>query len=375
MMPNKFLLILIFIFFNVSFSWAGGIQEKTVSSIGYGATENEAVQDALIEALGQIKGKQIDAEKLSETKRLIKDNQEDLTKSSNKKISEATSGVISSYKILKMKKTDDGLFKVKIKATIAVYEKSKQLDRRKLAVLPFRINNNIFNDESISFINSWQKDLEDGLTQTRRFAMIDKSYEYESNQELSSYQNKQYDINEVARLGNKAGVDYMVIGNLENLTNKNVSVGGKDVKLREVSIALRIIDIATGQIKFAKTVVQPKKTVRDILFAIYPIAIVAANKNNVTLNSGGDFLKKGSMYKVVKLGKELIDPYTKEKLGREEIDIGEIKLTEINAKTSKAKIIKGNEDIAKGLSDGLIIRPLTNKQKKNLVDELDNMDY
>ena len=375
MMPNKFLLILIFIFFNVSFSWAGGIQEKTVSSIGYGATENEAVQDALIEALGQIKGKQIDAEKLSETKRLIKDNQEDLTKSSNKKISEATSGVISSYKILKMKKTDDGLFKVKIKATISVYEKSKQLDRRRLAVLPFRINNNIFNEESISFINSWQKDLEEGLTQTRRFAMIDKSYEYDSNKELSSYQNKQYDINEVARLGNKAGVDYMVIGTLENLANKNVSVGGKDVKLREVSIALRIIDIASGQTKFAKTVAQPKKTVRDILFAIYPIAVVAVNKNNVTLNSGGDFLKKGSMYKVVKLGKELIDPYTKEKLGREEIDIGEIKLTEINAKTSKAKIIKGNEDIAKGFSDGLIIRPLTNKQKKNLVDELDNMDY
>ena len=374
-MPKSILLFLIIFFINICFSWAGGIQEKTVSSIGYGATENEAVQDALIEALGQIKGKQIDAEKLSETKRLIKDNKEDLTKSSNKKISEATSGVISSYKILKMKKTDDGLFKVKIKATIAVYEKSKQLDRRRLAVLPFRINNNIFNDESISFINSWQKDLEEGLTQTRRFAMIDKSYEYESDKELSSYQNKQYDINEVARLGNKAGVDYMVIGTLENLANKNVSVGGKDVKLREVSIALRIIDIATGQIKFAKTVVQPKKTVRDILFAIYPIAIVAANKNNVTLNSGGDFLKKGSMYKVVKLGKELIDPYTKEKLGREEIDIGEIKLTEINAKTSKAKIIKGNEDITKGFSDGLIIRPLTNKQKKNLVDELDNMDY
>ena len=374
-MPNKLLLFLTIIFIHISFSWAGGIEDKTVLSIGYGATENEAVQDALIEALGQIKGKQIDAEKLSETKRLIKDNKEDLTKSSNKKISEATSGFISSYKILKMKKTDDGLFKTKIKVSIAVYKKSKQLDRRRLAVLPFRINNNIYNEDSISFIISWQKDLEEGLTQTRRFAMIDKSYENESNKEVSSYQNKQYNINEVARLGNKAGIDYMVIGTLENLANKNVSVGGKDVKLREVSIALRIIDIASGQIKFAKTVVQPKKTVRDILFAIYPIAVVAANKNNVTLNSGGDFLKKGSMYKVVKLGKELIDPYTKEKLGREEIDIGEIKLTEINAKTSKAKIIKGNEDIAKGFSDGLIIRPLTNKQKKNLVDELDNMDY
>ena len=96
----------------------------------------------------------------------------------------------------------------------------------------------------------------------------------------------------------------------------------------------------------------------------------------MTLNSGGDFLKKGSIYRVVKLGNDLIDPYTKERLGREEIDIGEIKLTQIDAKTSKAKIIKGNEDIAKSLSDGLIIRPLTNnEQKKSLVDELDQMDY
>lgn len=375
-MTNRILLLLIIFFTTICFSWAGNIQEKTVSSIGYGTTENGAVQDALIEALGKIKGKQIDSHRLSETKRLIKDNKEDLTKASTKKISEATAGIISSYEILSMKKTDDGLFKTKIKATVAVYEKSKQLDRRRLAVLPFKVDNNIYNEESVSFIISWQRELEEGLAQTRRFAMIDRSYEDEANKELSSYQNKQYNINEVARLGNKAGVDYMVIGTLEHLANKNVSVGGKDVKLREVSIALRIVDIASGQIKFAKTVIQPKKTVRDILFAIYPIAVVAANKNNVTLNSGGDFLKKGSIYRVVKLGNDLIDPYTKERLGREEIDIGEIKLTQIDAKTSKAKIIKGNEDIAKSLSDGLIIRPLTNnEQKKSLVDELDQMDY
>ena len=55
--------------------------------------------------------------------------------------------------------------------------------------------------------------------------------------------------------------------------------------------------------------------------------------------------------------------------------ISEIELTEINAKTSKATIIKGNDEIEQSLNNGLLIRPLTNKQKKNLVDELDNMDY
>ena len=373
-MPQKLKTLIFLFFINTSLVFAGGIQGVTFTSIGYGATENEAIQDALIEALGQIKGKQIDSDKISQTKRLIMNGNEDLTKFSNKKISEATKGVVSNYKILKMKKTDGGLFKTKIKATIAVYEKSMQLERRRLAILPFYINNKIYNQESIGFISSWQRKLEEGLTQTRKFAMIDKTFKAESENELKNYQNKTYDINEIARLGNMAGADYMVIGILESLQNKTVSVSDKKIDLQEVSIDIRIIDIATGQIKFAKTVAQPKKTVRDILFAIYPIAVIAVNKNTVTLSSGGDFLKKGSSFKVVRLGQDLIDPHTKEKLGREEIDIGEVKLTQINSKTTKAKIISGGEEITQYLSSGLLIRP-TGKKKENLVDELENMDY
>jgi len=374
-MQNKFLAFLFIFFIHISYSLAGGVQEKIVSAVGYGATESEAIQDALIEALGQIKGKQIDVKKISETKRLIKDNKEDLTKSSNKKINEVTSGIISGYEILNMKKTDNGLFKTKIKATIAVYEKSKQLDRRRLAVLPFRINNNIYNDQSIQFIQAWQKDLEEGLTQTRRFAMIDKSYEYESGQELNKYKGKEYDIEEMARLGNKAGIDYMIVGTLESLNDKTVNVSDKSIPIREVAISLRIIDIATSQIKYAKTVANAKKAVRDILYAIYPIRVVAINSKTVTLGSGGDYLKKGSHFKVVKLGNPLIDPYTKEKLGREEIDIGEVVLTEINAKTSKAEILKGEAEIQSNAKNDLMLRPVSAKTKKNLVDELDDMNY
>ena len=373
-MPQKLRLLILLFFINVSLVFAGGIKEVSVTSVGYGSTENEAVQDALTEALGKIKGKQIDSEKISEIRRLIKNNKEDLSKTSNAQIKEITKGIISNYKILRMKKTDKGLYKTKIRASVAVYEKSKQLDRRRLVVLPFRINSNINNEDNIYFIDSWKKDLEEGLTQTRKFAIIDKSYEYESNSELKNYQSSKYDVNEIARLGNKAGVDYMVIGTLESLKNKTVTVSDKKINLQEVSISLRIIDVATGQIKFAKTVIKPKKTVRDILFAIYPIAVISVNKNIVTLNSGGDFLKRGSSFKVVKLGKDFIDPYTKENLGREEIDIGEIKLSEINAKTSKGKIISGKEEISKYISNGLIIRPI-GKKKKNFVNELDDIGY
>ena len=373
-MPIKIIIFFITLIFQTSVSYAGSVEEQVITTTGFGSSQNEAVQEALVEALGQIKGKKIDADKISKTKRKIRNNTEDISKSSYSKIKQVTQGIILNYKIIKIQKNKHNLYKAKVSSTIAIYN-NKQLSRKRLAVLPFKINNDIFNDESISFINSWQKKLEEGLTQTRRFAMIDKSYEYESSKELKGYQNKQYMINEIARIGNKAGVDYMIIGTLNNLVNKTILLGDKKIKIQEISIALRIIDIATGQIKYAKTVAQPKKAVREILFAIYPIAIVAKNKNLVTLNSGGNFLKRGTIYKVVRLGKMLTDPYTKEKIGREEIDIGEIELTEINAKTSKATIIKGNDEIEQSLNNGLLIRPLTNKQKKNLVDELDNMDY
>ena len=45
------------------------------------------------------------------------------------------------------------------------------------------------------------------------------------------------------------------------------------------------------------------------------------------------------MEEAFKLGEKLIDPYTKESLGREEIFAGEIQITRVNAKTSDARII------------------------------------
>ena len=73
-MPQKLRIFILLFFINVSLVFAGGIQEVSVTSVGYGSTENEAVQDALTEALGKIKGKQIDSEKISEIRRLIKNN-------------------------------------------------------------------------------------------------------------------------------------------------------------------------------------------------------------------------------------------------------------------------------------------------------------
>jgi hypothetical protein len=116
--------------------------------------------------------------------------------------------------------------------------------------------------------------------------------------------------------------------------------------------------VATSQIKYAKSYVDSKNAILDIINAIYPIAILAVNTNTVTLGSGGDEIKVGQRYTVMGLGKNLIDPYTNESLGKEEIPLGEIEITDVQAKTTLAKITKGAPDINKQFPQGLIIRPL-----------------
>jgi hypothetical protein len=51
------------------------------------------------------------------------------------------------------------------------------------------------------------------------------------------------------------------------------------------------------------------------------------------------------------LGQELIDPDTKESLGREEVKVGRVKITQVNPKTSQAQILEDT-----GIDTGAILR-------------------
>ncbi|MEI9962926.1 MAG: hypothetical protein WDM76_17965 [Limisphaerales bacterium] len=51
------------------------------------------------------------------------------------------------------------------------------------------------------------------------------------------------------------------------------------------------------------------------------------------------------------LGEELIDPDTKESLGREEVKVGKVKVTQVNPKTSLAEIVEDT-----GIDKGAVLR-------------------
>lgn len=356
-----FRLLLISITFQSTYIFAA-VEYKDVESAGYGINENEAIQDALIQALSQVKGTYIKADKIKAVQRSIKDNKESISKESASKVSSYTKGLISSFDLISTKKDPDRIYEVRIKAKIPFYDAGPQAGRLRLAILPFRINPEQQNAESEKFVISWSQDLEEALVQSRKFAILDRNYQQETKSELETYL-EGHKFEEISRLGQRIGTDYIIIGTLMNFYGKNSDANFPEIKRNRIS--LRIIDVSTGQIKYARKVSSAKVSAQQILDAIYPIPVVSVKGGQITIGSGGDSLKVGDTFEMLALGKEIYDPYSKESLGFEESSIGIAKITRVNPKTSIAEM-ENKADVAKLPQNGkLILRPNLIKPTQN----------
>jgi len=72
-----------------------------------------------------------------------------------------------------------------------------------------------------------------------------------------------------------------------------------------------------------------------------PVAACAGRAGRGTINRGdGTDIAIGQIWNVFVVGEELIDPDTKESLGREEVLIGKVKITSVLPKTSTAEIFE-----------------------------------
>ena len=193
-----------------------------------------------------------------------------------------------------------------------------------------------------------------------------------------------------AQVGKLLGVEYMVIGSVNEFgTNKSV-IGGFGVGMvnhsANVGLDIRLIDTTSAEVVAAATG-EAKKTTRGVGIsnsAIFPTSValgssgfnssligkatrsavedaVAKVMKNlggnwsgvilkisedgvVTINGGENVGEQANeLYKVIRKGEELIDPETGESLGSEEKVMGEIKITEVKPKFANAKIVNGKD--------------------------------
>jgi curli biogenesis system outer membrane secretion channel CsgG len=95
-----------------------------------------------------------------------------------------------------------------------------------------------------------------------------------------------------------------------------------------------------------------EKIANRIADVVFPAKVLVKRDNEITINRGeGAGMMVGATFNVYALGQELIDPDTKELLGREEVKVGKVKVTQVNPKTSQAQILEDT-----GIDAGAILR-------------------
>ena len=379
------------------------IETVSVNSKGYGDGPESALNSALTQAIGQVNGRSIDSDSLLTTteKTSTKNDESDYLSSRDFKesIKSKTKGVVESYSILSNAKDDSGLWVAEITAQIARFKTSKSANRKRIAVIDLigrqgccltvegELNPDVVAYEVSSAISNF-------LVQSRKFTVLDRSFQGFAETERNTLKTSEnMPVKELAKLGQELFADMILVGNLNSIrlqkAQRKMNTSDRVLEYLTGNIAtnIRIIDTATGQIKFSSSLrMNPKdldlnlgsdiftisKKVGErvgftVLNAIYPIQVTGVTEKIVVdLNTGGDVVSVGQVFDLMLLGEKIKDAYTKESLGKRETKIGTVEITQVSPKQSrgKATLINETSNLETNFKPKMYILRLNNSSKK-----------
>jgi TolB-like protein/flavin-binding protein dodecin len=347
-------------------------------------------QTARIEIVGKtlenlariIKGQ---PEKANETKdkKTSSDESPQYTQSYIKKLVDETKGGIKTYQILEKKKNEQGWIEVKIKAEVASFELPPEASRVRIAVFPFKVFNAQGDKEKLQRLIN--QEVNNYFVQTRKFAILDRSYLEEVAKEKSKILDGSAPAIEMAKIGNEISADFIIVGSVEDFkTEKTVTkvLTDESTKITRESAILnlnyRVLDVTTKQISNSDTIklkISSKggpneamsevalKAARnmgeEVLFSIYPVLVEKIDGPDLYLGQGGKQFKTGDIYEVFEKGDKIYDSYTKEAIGNIESPRGKVQITSVSSNMSKARSTEKGINFADNFTPGkYILRPV-----------------
>lgn len=359
------------------------VSEVEVNTFGAGADEAQAIWSALSQAISQVNGATIATKSVLEVQEavLLTGNSEEVLQSESfsNLVEESTNGVVSSWRLISIQQESNGRWRAEVSAKIGVFNAGPQQFRLRLAIAEPRVKN----QAELVFAKRFVTELENQLTSSRRFAMLDRAFTAEQNAELKAIRDGGFKSIEQSRLNQRLGTDYLIVVDVDraisNVIEREMKTTGRILRRRstEARINYRVIDVATTQVKFAKTVESSGDSDLDafgrklaslastqILQAIFPTRVLLVEGDELVLGQGGSTLEVGQSMRVLELTETLTDPYTGESLGRREIDRGLVVVSDVQPKYAIARTKEG-----KSLTSGpeYIVRPILDDQSLPMV--------
>ena len=392
-----------FILTGLSFS-QGKIVFKEVFVTGIGQSQEEALNNALAEAISSVNGKNVQTQTIIKimggeaipkpkndkqdksldanvefigktleniarvAKGLPEKNQEKpepkeqsndpkYTQSYVKKLIDETKGGVKTYQILEKKKNEKGWIEVKIRAEVASFELPPEASRVRVAVFPFKVFNAQGDKEKLQRLIN--QEVNNYFVQTRKFAILDRTYLEE--------------------------VDFIIVGSVEDFkTEKTVTkvLTDESTKITRESAILtlnyRVLDVTTKQISNSDTIKLKisakggaseamseialrvaRNLGEEVLFSIYPVLVEKIDGPDLYLGQGGKQFKTGDVYEIFEKGDKIYDSYTKEAIGNIESPRGKVQITSVSSNLSKARSTEKGLDLSANFTPGkYLLRPI-----------------
>ena len=395
----RIIIINLFLLLFSNFAYAQ-ITYVEINAKGKAESYEIALKKALKEAISKVNGVTLKTESVLETidKSLTTNegSSASMGRDLKEKISEKSGGSIKSFDILKEYEDANGLQVVEIRATVAKYKLSKTANRKRMAIVPFRVNLNeisIFGkrgfddaDNLIKFIN---QEFTNYFVQTRKFTILDREFDKEIAAELMNLDNSEK-IEDQVKIGQKLFADYIIVGRLDFLVlekiEKKFLTSDKILKkeIGTLNFSYRVIDVPTGQIKYSSKValeVDIKKQTQpipylfnltaqeaglEIMYAIYPILVEKIEDDLLYLGQGGNQIKVDDNFTIYeRTDSKILDTYTGETLGNVEKVVGKATIIDSNAKFSVAQITEQNYDLSDDFKPRkFMVKPIKEIKKK-----------
>ena len=356
---------------------------QTVVGSGRNSDYRTAVYEALVQAASQVQGVSLQDARdafLDSTMQLKKtksDNSDvsELRESLKQTVSAKTKGRVLSYRVMAEKyMTEMGLWFIELEAKVpGQYTVGLPPDnRRRMVVMPFRSLTdkvNVFGQtlQMGTTCETIADKLNENLTQTRRFTMLDRAFNAETSAELSRLNLENASAADLGRFQQLLVTDYMVIGTVKMYPSPAPSynqwtgvTSANDGPFLEVSY--RVILVPTSQLKWAGTIIVPYSACRgdsvdtalasgmsvaaqevghDIINNIYPMRVTGKTTYELVLNQGGVNVREGAVYDVFRQGEIIVDVTSGEPLGAPEEKIATIQVTRSDPKMSYAVVAEG----------------------------------
>ena len=373
----------------------GAVIIDEVSAKGSGLSEQAAVYDALSHAVRMVRGVEV------ETKRALgfmysesgkNEKTKDVWKNSQKiDITSKSNGYIKTYRIVDgpNRRTDGTGWVVDIVASVPRYQAlgQKKDHLKRIALVPFRASKPAYALGTVKIpagqVSSlFAQKLNEYMIQARKFRVLDRDYSFEVDNEKDLLKKGGAPLEDMVRLEQRLGTDYLVVGTIREytITNKGLKPGfGLPAEVRStanVILEFKVIEVATQQAVWAdtKNMVYDDKDlaqavpipdagpeqyqqallglaadeiVNEILDVIYPIKVMDT-EGQVILNQGGKRVRLGTYYKIEGPTKVVVDPDTGLRIKIGGAKTTTIVITEVKPKYSIAKIVEGNQDVKIG---------------------------